>query len=81
MTNTASNKAERIEEAFSELLDLIKSIEGKSALSEVVEDLKCAECAECVETDEDWHANMQAAADKAPKAALRAKILKVKGLR
>ena len=78
MTNTASKKAERIEDAFSELLDLIKSIENKSALSDVADDLKCAEC---VESDDDWHANMQAAADKAPKASLKAKILKIKAMR
>jgi hypothetical protein len=78
MTNTANKKAERIEDAFSELLDLIESIENKSALASVTEDLKCAEC---VESDDDWHANMAAAADKAPKASLKAKILKIKGMR
>lgn len=58
------SRQDQIDEAFSELLDLIVSIRGKTvfaAVSSALQDLKCAETVEC---SDDWHTNMQAALDK-----------------
>jgi len=76
---------DRIDEAFSELLDLVNCLKGKTVYAAVklaLQDLKCAETVEC---STDWHTNMQAALDKLAVLGdkghkLSARISKIKNL-
>lgn len=75
---------ESMDEAFSELLDLIAELERTGQGREVIRDLKCAEC---VETDEDWAGNLDEAVSKLSKLntknalKLRARIIEIKEMR